>query len=110
MEQNIKTCPFCSEIILADAIKCKHCGEIIDPVLRASQPSQNARQRKWIPGVAAVLSLVIPGSGQMYKGKIGTGIFWFILVIIGYCCFVIPGIILHIVCIVTAASGDPYKE
>lgn len=29
-----KECPFCSEVIHINAKKCKHCGEISDPVLR----------------------------------------------------------------------------
>jgi len=37
-----KECPFCSEVIHINAKKCKHCGEILDPVLRkqneGSQP------------------------------------------------------------------------
>jgi TM2 domain-containing membrane protein YozV len=31
------------------------------------------------PGTAAVLSLVIPGVGQIYNGKFLRGIFWFII-------------------------------
>jgi DNA-directed RNA polymerase subunit RPC12/RpoP len=30
-----KACPLCSERILATAKKCKHCGEMLDPQLRA---------------------------------------------------------------------------
>jgi hypothetical protein len=29
-------CPFCSEQVLASAKKCKHCGEFLDPALRAA--------------------------------------------------------------------------
>ncbi|MBS1789797.1 MAG: hypothetical protein JST85_18885 [Acidobacteria bacterium] len=31
------------------------------------------------PGIAAVLSLIIPGVGQIYNGKIWRGIFWLII-------------------------------
>jgi TM2 domain-containing membrane protein YozV len=31
------------------------------------------------PGLAAVLSLVLPGVGQIYNGKFLRGIFWFIV-------------------------------
>jgi len=80
-------CPYCAEFVAFSAKKCKHCGEFFDPGLRQS------RQQRWNPGVAAVLSLVIPGSGQMYKGQVGAGICWLIGVATG----VFPGVILHIV-------------
>jgi TM2 domain-containing membrane protein YozV len=54
-----------------------------------------------------VLSLVIPGAGQMYKGQIGPGIGWLIGTVAGYCLFIVPGLILHIVCIYKAYSDDP---
>src|SRR5687767_7490324 len=54
-----RTCPYCGETILPAAKKCKHCGELLDRRLR-----KEAAPAKWHPGVAAVLSLVIPGAGQ----------------------------------------------
>ena len=30
MEQNLKTCPYCGEEIMATAKKCKHCGEWLE--------------------------------------------------------------------------------
>ncbi len=59
----------------------------------------------WNPGTAAVLSLVIPGAGQMYKGQVFNGLFWLFCVVIGYLLFIFPGVILHIFCIIGAYSG-----
>ena len=94
-------CPYCAEFVAFSAKKCKHCGEFFDPSLRQS------RQQTWNPGVAAVLSLIIPGSGQMYKGQVGAGICWLIGVATGYLAFVFPGVILHIICIYKAYSDIP---
>ena len=74
------------------------------PAISAVQP-----QPKWNPGIAAVLSLVIPGAGQMYKGQVGNGIAWIDFVVIGYMLFIFPGLILHLFCIIGAASGDANK-
>ena len=71
---------------------------------------QAPQQRLWSPGVAAVLSFLIPGLGQMYKGRIIRGLLWLLIVLAGYAAFVIPGLVLHFVCILMAASGDPMKR
>jgi len=103
---DLKRCPFCSEIILSDAKKCKHCQEFIDPELRASA----VPQLKWSPALAAALSLVVPGGGHIYRGKVTAGFLWALFVALGYSLYILPGIILHLVCISFAAIGNPLKE
>lgn len=63
----------------------------------------------WSPGVAAVLSFLFPGLGQMYKGQIFNGLAWFVITALGYMALVVPGAILHLCCIIGAASGKRSK-
>ena len=108
IEATTKKCPFCAEEVKAEAKKCKHCGELLDEEMRQEHAKKTAVQnQKWSPGVAAVLSLVIPGAGQMYKGQVGNGLVWLICTVLGYMFFILPGLVIHICCIVGAASGDP---
>lgn len=90
-------CPECRKEVSSEASICPSCGHPMKP------------QKKWSPGVAALLSLVLPGAGQMYKGKVLIGLMWLVFVVIGYFLFIFPGLILHLICIITAASGNPYK-
>ena len=100
-------CPYCDELVSSNARKCKHCGEFLDAELRQlRQP----RQQLWHPGVAAVLSLIVPGAGQMYKGQVGGGICLLIFTAIGYMAAILPGVVLHVFCILSAATGDPTKS
>lgn len=62
--------------------------------------------RRWSRGTAILLSLFVPGLGQCYKGQIINGIVWFVLTIAGYIALIIPGIILHIMCLIGASWGD----
>jgi TM2 domain-containing membrane protein YozV len=77
-------------------------------VVHVTNIIQDDRPR-WNRAVALLLSLIIPGLGQLYKGQLFSGIFWFIAVAIGYVCFIVPGIILHVICIIGAASGNTRK-
>ena len=54
---------------------------------------------------AAVLSMIVPGAGQLYAGRPLSGVAWFALVTMGYLLLVIPGVLLHILCIASAASA-----
>jgi len=56
--------------------------------------------------VAAVLSLVIPGAGQIYKGKTVLGIVWLVLTVLGYLTLVVPGMLLHFICVFQAAGME----
>jgi TM2 domain-containing membrane protein YozV len=58
--------------------------------------------RKKSPGLAAFISFLLPGAGQMYGGKIMKGILWLIAGVLGYWLWVVPGVIIHICCIVNA--------
>jgi TM2 domain-containing membrane protein YozV len=116
-------CPYCAEPIRAVARKCKHCGEMLDAALRHGPAPvqvnvQNVQTlaappqaivvhdgRQVSPGVAALLSFLWPGAGHLYVGRIGSGIVWMLGIILGYCALVIPGFILHMVSIFSAANA-----
>ncbi len=56
------------------------------------------------PGLAAVLSLLLPGAGQLYAGRPVSAVLWFVLVMVGYVLF-LPGLLLHVFCIGSAAGA-----
>ncbi len=102
------TCGECGKQLSSNAASCPHCGN----VLREQAPAVVVQQpvAKWSPGVAAVLSFFIPGLGQLYKGEVFNGLVWFVLTAIGYIFLVIPGLILHLCCVIGAMMGDPYRR
>ena len=111
-----RTCSFCGGRVKPWVLKCPHCHEYLDEDL--AREREDALRPKPNAGVAAVLSFLIPGLGQIYKGQVLSGLVCFFLVggtyaasILGtfVCCVGIVGIpvgiFLHLICIFDAASG-----
>jgi len=109
----IVPCPACKQMVRIeeDGNYCTICGNkiLLKEAAKLITPPPN-RQRLWSPGVAAVLSFFIPGLGHIYRGRVLIGILLFFCTAAGYVFLIIPGVILHVLSIVTAASGDPYQR
>lgn len=80
-----RLCPFCAEPIMMEAKVCKHCREVLDPVLRAAEEARrHAEARPPTPAPApvhhstpihVVQSVVVRGQARQY----GCGTLLFLL-------------------------------
>ena len=57
------------------------------------------------PGIAAVLSVLIPGLGQVYNGNLIGGAVWFLAASFGYWAILVPGFLLHALSVWFAYRG-----
>lgn len=90
-----KPCPMCGEMIQKDAVKCRFCGEIFDPVLKQqekrSRKSTNAADEDmttgdWVvavlcSGIACIFGIVWmiqgkPKGKKMVLVSLGMNLFW----------------------------------
>ena len=60
------------------------------------------------PGIAAVLSVLVPGLGQVYNGHLASGAVWFLAASFGYWAILVPGLLIHAASVWTAYRGTRY--
>jgi len=60
------------------------------------------------PGIAAVLSVVIPGLGQVYTGRLLAGGLWFLGTCFAYSAVLVPGFLVHGLCVWSAYKSAIY--
>jgi TM2 domain-containing membrane protein YozV len=89
-KEGTKFCSNCGKSIDEKAEICPHCG------VRVKEAPTHTHVEKKSTGIAAVLSFLIPGLGQIYNGQIGKGILFIIVgVILFLTIFIFIGIILY---------------
>ena len=59
------------------------------------------------PGIAAVLSVFVPGLGHVYGGRLLAGALWFLATSFAYWAILVPGFLVHALCIWSAWRGCP---
>jgi hypothetical protein len=77
-------------------------------MLELMETRDNPANQKVDNSIAAIMTMMLPGLGQLMKGQIMPGIFWALSVGFGYFSFFWPGLIIHGLCILDAAfnKGD----
>lgn len=69
-------------------------------------PAKHKKQRPEWNGIAAVMSFLIPGLGQLYKGHVLSGLIIFVATLISYGLFILLGIVPHIIAIIDAGNRE----
>lgn len=87
-------CPMCGEMILASAVKCRFCGEVLDPALRKAEAKKKGKGNydddmttgDWVvailcSGIGCIVGIVWliqgkPKAGKMIGVSIAAAVFW----------------------------------
>ncbi len=110
----MKRCSFCGEEIQEDAVKCRFCGEWVvgkrggepdDPP--AESPSSHGRGSAGNV-LAAALSFIIPGLGQLTQGRPLAALLWFVAAgVVWLITLGLLGGVVHILSALEAALWSP---
>jgi hypothetical protein len=76
------------------------------PQITIDQKSRN----EWNSGIAAALSLLLPGSGQLYGGKTVPGLIWLWAVVCAYLASLPLGLAAHGICVLDATEHKNKRE
>jgi TM2 domain-containing membrane protein YozV len=57
------------------------------------------------PGISAVLSVLLPGLGQVYSGRLVAGGLWFLGTALAYHAVLLPGFLAHALCVWSAYAS-----
>jgi len=79
------------------------------PAVQSRDPQQLQHWNTTTSTQAALLSFFVPGLGQMCSGRVPAGLLWMMFTCLGYVCFIVPGIVLHILCVINA-SRQPQQQ
>lgn len=60
--------------------------------------------------IAAIWSMMLPGLGQLLKGRVMPGILWALFSGVGYFTYFWPGLLIHLCCILDAGFVDGEKN
>jgi len=89
-------CRYCREKVERRAVKCPHCLEWLDDDSRPAEPKGKSGDSR---ALAVVLSLIVPGLGQLVRGRVVAGLFWmFLLFLIMPSVFAASGVVTVCTC------------
>lgn len=80
-------------------------GSEASPFALLARPTPSPTDDVESPLAAVLLSVVVPGAGHVYAGRPVAGVAWMASTLVGYACCLVPGLFLHGLCLVSAASA-----
>lgn len=91
------------------AVTAAQVSTALVPASQSREPQQLQSWNSTTSTQAALLSFFVPGLGQMCSGRVPAGLLWMMFTCLGYVCFIVPGIVLHILCVINA-SRQPQQQ